>query len=83
MICYDKLWEMLIDKRMSKTELKNRIGVSNVTFAKFGKNIPVNLKYIDRVCKKLDCKIEDVVEIILTEKEHKKNKRGNKRIKID
>ena len=63
MVSYDKLWKMLSEKGISKTELKDRIGVSNATFAKFGKNEPVNLKYIDRICRELDCKIEDVVEV--------------------
>lgn len=65
MICYDRLWKMLIDKHMNKTELKDRIGVSNATFAKLGKNEPVNLKLIEKICVELDCKIEDVVEIIV------------------
>lgn len=48
MICYDRLWKTLIDKHLKKTELRDKIGISNATLAKLGKNEPVNLKVIDR-----------------------------------
>ena len=44
MICYDRLWKTLIDKHLKKTELRDKIGISNATLAKLGKNEPVNLK---------------------------------------
>ena len=65
MISYDRLWKTLIDKHMNKTELRDRIGISNATFAKMGKNEPVNLKIVDNICQELQCGIEDVVEIKL------------------
>ena len=58
MICYDRLWKTLIDKHLKKTELRDKIGISNATLAKLGKNEPVNLKVIE-----LDCDVEDVLEI--------------------
>ena len=63
MICYDKLWKTLIDKHLKKTELRDKIGISNATLAKFGKNEPVNLKVIDAICQELHCGVEDVLEI--------------------
>ena len=63
MICYDRLWKLLIDKHMNKTELRDRIGISNATLAKLGKNEPVNLKSIESICRELECGIEDVLEI--------------------
>lgn len=65
MICYDRLWKTLIDRHMNKTELRDRIKISNDTLAKMGKNEPVNLKIIDAICRELQCGIEDVVEITL------------------
>ena len=62
MICYERLWKTLIDKHMKRTELRDRIGISNATLAKLGKNEPVNLKIVDSICKELNCSIEDVVE---------------------
>jgi DNA-binding Xre family transcriptional regulator len=62
-ICYDRLWKTLIDKHLKKTELRDKIGISNATLAKLGKNEPVNLKIIEAICLELNCGIEDVVEI--------------------
>lgn len=65
MVCYDRLWKTLIDKHLKKTELRDRIKISNATLAKLGKNEPVNLKVIEAICQELQCGIEDVVEIKL------------------
>jgi len=64
-ISYDRLWKTLIDKHLNKTELRDRIGISNATLAKLGKNESVSLKIIEAICKELQCGIEDVVEIKL------------------
>lgn len=63
MISYDRLWKTLIDRHLKKTELRDKIGISNATLAKLGKNEPVNLKVIESICNELDCNIEDVIEI--------------------
>lgn len=65
MISYDRLWKTLIDRHINKTQLRDKIGISNATLAKLGKSEPVNLKIIESICKELQCGIEDVVEIIL------------------
>lgn len=62
MISYNPLWKTLIDKGMNKGDLKNATGLSYGTIAAMGKNEPVNLKQIDRICKALQCQIEDVIE---------------------
>lgn len=62
MISYTPLWHTLINKGMNKGDLKNMTGLSFGTIASMGKNEPVNLKQIDRICKALHCKIEDVIE---------------------
>ena len=62
MISYTPLWHTLINKGMNKGYLKNMTGLSFGTIASMGKNEPVNLKQIDRICKALHCKIEDVIE---------------------
>lgn len=63
MISYGGLWKILADNQMSKTELLNKLNISSATFAKLGKNEPVNLKVIESICEILHCRIEDVVEI--------------------
>ena len=62
MISYTPLWHTLINKGMNRGDLKNMTGLSFGTIASMGKNEPVNLKQIDRICKALHCKIEDVIE---------------------
>lgn len=62
MISYTPLWHTLINKGMNKGDLKNMTGLSFGAIASMGKNEPVNLKQIDRICKALHCKIEDVIE---------------------
>ena len=64
MISYKPLWKTLIDKGMNKGDLKDATGISFGTMASMGKNEPVNLKQIDRICKALQCKIEDVIEYV-------------------
>lgn len=62
-ICYDKLWKLLIDKKMNRTELKEASGISFNVLARLGKNEPVSFESIEKICFTLNCKIEDVLEI--------------------
>jgi len=65
-ISYDPLWKTLIDKKMSKTELAKRVGLSKATVAKMGKNEIVTLDVIGRICAELQVPISDVVEILIS-----------------
>lgn len=65
MISYNPLWKKLIDLNMKKMDLLEIADISRGTLAKLGKNEPVNLKIIESICQKLQCSIEDVVEIKL------------------
>ena len=64
MISYNPLWHTLVDKGMNKCDLMRETGISFGTMASMGKNEPVNLKQIDRICKALHCGIGDVIEYI-------------------
>lgn len=59
---YNKLWKMLIDQKMNKTELRKKAGISTTTLAKMGKNELVSMEIILRICNVLECEIEDVIE---------------------
>lgn len=61
-ISYDKLWKMLIDKRMNRTELKDEAGVSFNVVAKLGKGETVSLDSLYKICKALNCDIGDIME---------------------
>ena len=57
-ISYDKLWKLLIDKKINKTQL-----ITN-SMAKLGKNETVQVEILVKICNVLNCNIEDIMEII-------------------
>lgn len=61
-VCYDKLWKILVDKRMNRTELKDKAGISFNVLAKMGKEEPVSLESLYKICKSLNCNIGDIIE---------------------
>ena len=63
-VSYKKLWKLLIDKDMKKEELRIAAGISTNTMAKLGKNETVSMDVMLRICKVLNCKIEEVIEIV-------------------
>lgn len=63
-ISYNKLWKLLIDKGISKTELKEAVRMSPNTLAKLGKNETVSLDVLIRICEVLGCDIGDIVELV-------------------
>ena len=62
-ISYNRLWKLLIDKGIKRTELKQLAGVSTNVIAKLGKNEPVAMKTLAKICTALQCGIDDIVEI--------------------
>ena len=60
MISYDPLWKLLIDKNLTKTELREKVGFSTNTLSKLSKNESVTLSILEKICLSLDCKIEDI-----------------------
>jgi DNA-binding Xre family transcriptional regulator len=61
-LSYKKLWKLLIDRDMNKTDLINLTGISQSTVAKLSKGENVNTEILDRICEKLKCDISDIVE---------------------
>lgn len=62
-IQYTKLFQLLSEKNISKTELQKRIGMSSTTMAKLAKNENVSMKIIDDICKTLSCQPGDIIEM--------------------
>lgn len=62
-ISYDKLWKMLIDKKMTKNALRLQAEMSSSTMAKMSKNETVSMDVLIRICKVLDCEFDDIIEI--------------------
>ena len=62
-ISYNKLWHLLVDKQLTKTELRNLVGVSTNIIAKLGRNESVSMDTLAKICVALECDIADIVEI--------------------
>ena len=62
-VSYNKLWKLLIDHNMNKSELGRAAKMSPNTIAKLGKNETVSLDILVRICKALNCDIGDIVEV--------------------
>ena len=60
---YNRLWKLMIDKRISKTELTHMAGISTNAMAKLGRNEDVRMAVLEKICSALNCKIEEIVEI--------------------
>lgn len=63
-VSYNKLWKLLIDKGMTKTELRKKTDMSTTTLAKMGKNEAISMDVTLRICKVLDCDVSDIMEVI-------------------
>ena len=61
-VSYDKLWKLLIDKRMNKTDLRLKADMSTSTLAKLSKNEVVSMDVMLRICKVLDCNVGDIMD---------------------
>ena len=61
-VSYDKLWKLLIDKKMNRSALKDMAGISFNVLAKLGKEEPVSLESLNKICKALKCDIGDIME---------------------
>ncbi len=60
---YNRLWKILIDKDMKRTDLIEYCNLSSNVIARMGKNKYVSMETIDKVCQFLNCEIEDIIEI--------------------
>ena len=63
-VSYKKLWKLLIDKDIKKKDLSAMAGVSPATITKMGKGGHVTTLVLMKICLALDCRIEDVMELI-------------------
>ena len=61
---YKKLWKLLIDLDMSKTDLRLKAGISTMALAKLGKNENVSMDVLKKICRALDCNIGDIMDLI-------------------
>lgn len=63
-VSYKKLWKLLIDRDMSKTELIKKAGISTNAMAHMGKNEDVRVEVLTKICCALDCTMNDIMDVI-------------------
>jgi len=63
-ICYNKLFKLLIDKGMKKTEFRKLVGISEGTLAKLSHNENVSMDVIVKICRKMNCTVDDILDIV-------------------
>ena len=63
-VSYDKLWKILIDRKLTRTELKDMAGISFNILAKLGKNEFVSMESLMKICASLNCNIGDIVDFL-------------------
>lgn len=63
-VSYNKLWKKLIDLNMSKTQLREKSGITTNAMAKMGRNENVSTEILCKICDVLDCQVEDIMELI-------------------
>lgn len=66
-LSYKKLWVMLVEKDLKKTEFAKQAGISSASLAKLGKGANVTTDVLLRICEALDCDISDICEVIKDE----------------
>ena len=61
-VSYNRLWKMLINKNMKRIEMQYLTGISGNILARMGKNQYVSMETIEKICKKLDCTVDEMME---------------------
>lgn len=67
-VSYKKLWKLLIDKNMKRTDLRAATGISTTTLAKLGKDENVSTEILAKICKALECDVGDIMEMVNDER---------------
>lgn len=70
-ISYKKLWKLLIDRDLKKKDLREMAGISPSTIAKLGRNENINTEVLIKICRALDCDLNEIMELIPNIKEDK------------
>jgi putative transcriptional regulator len=63
-LSYKKLWVMLVERDMKKTEFAKKAGISSASLAKLGKGANVTTDILIKICETLKCDISDICEIV-------------------
>ena len=61
---YERLWILLVKKKMKRTDLLTVAGINTNALARMGKDLPVTMDNLGKVCHALNCRLEDIVEYV-------------------
>ena len=64
MFSYKRLWKLLIDKELNKSQFMEKVNISRTTADRMKQNKYVDMSSLDKICNELNCKLEDIVEHI-------------------
>lgn len=64
MVSYKKLWKLLIDKDMNKSQLEKKANITHYSMTKLSKGLDVSTDVLRRICDTLDCTVDDIMEFI-------------------
>ena len=64
MISYNKLWKMMIDCGLNKTQLREKTGITTNAIAKMGKGEKVSMDVLVKICRTLNCNIGDIMDVL-------------------
>lgn len=62
-INYNKLWHLMLDKKMNKTDLKRATGISTASIAKLGKGENITTDILVKICESLGCELSEIMEL--------------------
>lgn len=68
---YNKLWKLMIDKKINKTRLRREAGITSNAMANMGKDQPVNVEVLAKICRVLDCTIDDIMDVLPDDEDEK------------
>ena len=70
---YNRLWKLMIDRKLMKKDLITMAGISTNAMAKMGKEENVSTEVLGKICAALNCRIEDIVEFVPEERDGEAN----------
>ena len=70
-ICYDRLFHLMIDKKISNTKLKEKAGFSANIITRLKRNKYISIESIEKICRVMECGVDDILEFVPEEKEGK------------
>jgi DNA-binding Xre family transcriptional regulator len=83
MVNYKKLWKLLIDKDMLKTDLQREAKVSWGVVSKLSKSKTVNVESLVKICKVLNCTVDDIMDILPDENTDTSSEQANAEVMVN